>query len=131
MQWYLKVLRQYADFTGRARRTEFWMFVLFSVIISIVLSFVDSLIFGRGPNGGGGPLSLLYSLAVLLPSIAVSARRLHDIGRSGWWQLIGIIPIIGWILVIVWFATPGKAEPNQWGQNPKAVQSGAGAPIAY
>lgn len=128
MQWYLKVLRQYADFTGRARRTEFWMFVLFSVIISIVLRLIDYAIFGN--SSSGGPLGLLYSLAVLLPSIAVSARRLHDIGRSGWWQLIGIIPIIGWILVIVWFATPGRAEPNQWGPNPKA-ESGAGSPVNY
>ena len=129
MQWYLKVLRQYADFTGRARRTEFWMFVLFSAIISIVLRVIDNLIFGNGMTSGG-PLGLLYSLAVLLPSIAVSARRLHDIGRSGWWQLIGLIPIIGWIVVIVWYATAGKAEPNQWGQNPKA-ESGAGSAVTY
>jgi uncharacterized membrane protein YhaH (DUF805 family) len=130
MQWYLKVLRQYADFTGRARRTEFWMFVLFNVLISIVLRIVDNLIFGNSSGvSGGGPLGLLYSLAVLLPSIAVSARRLHDIGRSGWWQLIAIIPIIGWILVIVWYATAGRTEPNQWGANPKA-ESGAGSPVA-
>jgi uncharacterized membrane protein YhaH (DUF805 family) len=129
MQWYLKVLRQYADFTGRARRTEFWMFVLVNVLISIVLGLIDYAIFGYN-SGRSGPLGLLYSLAVLLPSIAVSARRLHDIGRSGWWQLVAIIPIIGWIFVIVWYATPGRAEPNRWGQNPKA-ESGADSPVTY
>jgi uncharacterized membrane protein YhaH (DUF805 family) len=121
MQWYLKVLRQYVDFNGRARRTEFWMFTLFSVIISIVLGVVDYLL-------NTSVLGMIYSLAVLLPTLAVGARRLHDIGRSGWWQLIGIIPIIGWIILIVWDATDGHPQPNQWGANPNAL---AGPAVAY
>lgn len=118
MQWYLKVLRQYLDFTGRARRTEYWMFTLFSVVISIAL-----LLIGYGLDIRF--LDAIYSLAVLLPSLAVSARRLHDTGRSGWWQLLSIIPIIGTIILIVWFATDGRPEPNQWGANPKSIVGAA------
>jgi uncharacterized membrane protein YhaH (DUF805 family) len=123
MQWYLKVLRHYFDFTGRARRTEFWMFTLFNWLISFVLLIIDNLLFasGQGSILTDGPLGLMYSLAVLLPSLGVAVRRLHDTGRSGWWLLIALIPIIGWILVIVWYATDGQPEPNQWGANPKTT----------
>jgi uncharacterized membrane protein YhaH (DUF805 family) len=118
MEWYLKVLRQYADFTGRARRREYWMFTLFNLIIAVVLLLLD---YGLGT----GFLNMVYSLAVLLPSLAVGARRLHDIGRSGWWQLLGLIPIIGTIILIVWAATDGSPEPNQWGVNPKSAAGAA------
>jgi uncharacterized membrane protein YhaH (DUF805 family) len=124
MQWYLKVLRQYVDFSGRARRTEYWMFQLFNIVAIIVLLLIDQVL-------GTGFLSTIYVLAVFLPSLAVAARRLHDIGRSGWWQLIGIIPIIGAIVMIVWCATDGQPQPNQWGPNPKAVQASGGAAVAY
>lgn len=118
MQWYLKVLRQYADFAGRARRMEYWMFTLVNIIITLVLVLLD---YGLGT----GFLNTIYSLAVFVPSIAVGARRLHDIGRSGWWQLLYLIPLIGAIILIVWFATDGKPEPNQWGPNPKTMPGGA------
>jgi uncharacterized membrane protein YhaH (DUF805 family) len=124
MQWYLKVLRQYVDFSGRARRTEYWMFQLFNIVAIIVLLLIDQVL-------GTGFLSTIYVLAVFLPSLAVAARRLHDIGRSGWWQLIGIIPIIGAIVMIVWCATDSQPQPNQWGPNPKAVQASGGAAVAY
>ena len=114
MEWYLKVLRQYADFTGRARRKEYWMFTLVNVIISAVLAILDTAL-------TNGLLGLLYSLAMLLPSLGVGVRRLHDTGRSGWWLLIGIIPLIGWIVLIVFFATDGEPQPNTYGPNPKAV----------
>jgi len=117
MQWYLKVLRQYADFNGRARRTEYWMFTLFSVIISVVLAILDSVL---GASAGGfGLLQGLYALAVLLPSLAVGARRLHDTGRSGWWLLIGLIPLIGAIVLIVFFVIDGDRGPNAYGPDPK------------
>lgn len=113
MKWYLKVLRQYADFTGRARRMEYWMFVLVNSIIGVVLLILDSVLRTGLPG-------LLYSLAVLLPSLAVGARRLHDTGRSGWWLLISIIPLIGTVVLIVFFATDGERAPNGYGPDPKA-----------
>jgi uncharacterized membrane protein YhaH (DUF805 family) len=114
MEWYLKVLRQYADFAGRARRKEYWMFTLVSGIISVVLAILDTALMT-------GLLGVLYSLAVLLPSLGVGVRRLHDTGRSGWWLLIGIIPLIGWIVLIVFLATDGERQPNIYGPDPKAV----------
>jgi uncharacterized membrane protein YhaH (DUF805 family) len=120
MQWYLQVLRQYAVFTGRARRTEYWMFTLFSVIIAIVLAVLDSLLGLSFMPGGTGLLGLLYSLAVLLPSLGVSIRRLHDTGRTGWWLLIGLVPLVGAIVLIVFLATAGTVGSNSYGPDPKA-----------
>ncbi|HEY8985897.1 MAG TPA: DUF805 domain-containing protein, partial [Streptomyces sp.] len=88
MQWYLDVLKKYAVFSGRARRQEYWMFALFNIVISIVLSIIGSVL-------DLGILSIIYSLAVLLPSLGVSVRRLHDTGKSGWWILIALIPLAG------------------------------------
>jgi uncharacterized membrane protein YhaH (DUF805 family) len=116
VQWYLEVLKKYVVFDGRAHRTEFWMFVLVNLIISILLTIVDAAIGTYG--AGGGLLSGIYSLAVLLPSLAVGARRLHDIGRSGWWLLLGLIPIVGIIILIVWWVQEGDAAPNEYGPNP-------------
>ena len=116
MQWYLEVLKKYAVFDGRAHRTEFWMFALVNVIVSLVLGVVDGIIGTR--TGGLGLLGGLYSLAVLVPSLAVGVRRLHDIGRSGWWLLIALIPLVGIIVLIVWYATEGDRAPNAYGPNP-------------
>lgn len=116
MNWYLEVLRKYVVFDGRAHRTEFWMFTLISVVISIVLALIDVAIGTYG--AGGGVLQGIYGLAVLLPSLAVGARRLHDIGRSGWWLLLGLIPLVGIIILIVWWAQEGDAGSNQYGPNP-------------
>jgi len=126
VQWYVKVLRQYSDFRGRARRTEYWMFTLVSVLVSVVLAFVDAVL--ALDVGGFGLLGLLYGLAVLLPSLAVGARRLHDTGRSGWWQLIQIVPVIGMIVLIVFLATDGVRGANSHGPDPKAAP--AQEPIA-
>ena len=94
MSWFIKALKKYAVFSGRSRRMEAWYFVLFVVIITVVLNMLDLLI-GANTRAGVGVLSSLFSLAVLIPSIAVSVRRLHDIDRTGWWVLISLIPIIG------------------------------------
>lgn len=115
MTWYLEVLKKYAVFNGRARRKEYWFFALFNIIINIILSGIDSVVTGAGVLPG------LYSLAVLIPSIAVAVRRLHDTNRSGWWILIGLIPVIGWIVLLVFMVQEGKSEENQYGSNPKAA----------
>lgn len=113
IEWYKKVvLKHYADFTGRARRQEYWMFVLANMIVAIGLSVIDMII-------GFQIFSGLYSLAVLIPSLAVGARRLHDIGKSGWWLLISLIPLVGAIWLLVLLAQDGTPEPNQWGASPK------------
>jgi uncharacterized membrane protein YhaH (DUF805 family) len=122
MQWYTDVIKKYVVFSGRARRKEFWMFVLFNVIISIVLGIIDKVIGTDYGNGSSGVLRTIYSLAVLLPSLGVTWRRLHDTDRSGWWILIGLIPIIGWIVLIVFYAQEGKAGDNQYGPDPKAAE---------
>lgn len=113
MQWYLKALQNYVGFQGRARRTEYWMFILFSVIVSFVISLIDSLV-GLSPI-----LTYIYSLAVLLPSLAVLARRLHDTGRSGWWILIALIPLVGSIILIVFTCQDSQPNDNKYGKNPK------------
>ena len=127
MNWYVKVLKQYVDFSGRARRTEYWMFTLFNTIILIVLGFIDrALGFGSNTSNGVaisagiGLLGGLYSLAVLLPSLGVSVRRLHDTNRSGWWLLIGLIPLVGAIVLLVFFVLEGTRGPNRHGVDPKA-----------
>jgi len=115
MTWYLEVLKKYAVFNGRARRKEYWFFVLFNSIINIVLSGIDSVTTGMGLSVG------LYTLAVLLPSIAVFVRRLHDTDRRGWWILIGLVPLIGWIVLLIFMVQDGKPGENQYGLNPKAA----------
>lgn len=120
MGWYLTVLRKYAVFSGRARRREYWFFVLFNVIISAVLSMLDHGLASPIAEGAG-PLSGLYSLAVLLPSLAVSVRRLHDTGRSGWWLLIGLVPLIGWLVLLFFQVQDSEPGSNAHGPNPKPV----------
>jgi uncharacterized membrane protein YhaH (DUF805 family) len=131
MEWYLKVVRDnFANFKGRARRKEFWMFVLFNLILSIVVMIADNIIGTTFKVGSGyyssvsmpyGWLFLLYSLAVLIPAIAVSVRRLHDLGKSGGWIFISLIPFIGAIWLLVLFVTEGEPNANTYGASPKSV----------
>jgi uncharacterized membrane protein YhaH (DUF805 family) len=116
------VFSKYATFSGRARRAELWWFVLFNIIVSVVLGVLDSALFGFG-EGQAQVLGPIWSLAVLLPSLAVGARRPHDIGRSGWWQLISLIPIIGLLVLIWWYAQPGEPGTNQYGENPLSAMA--------
>ncbi|MFK4110531.1 DUF805 domain-containing protein [Streptomyces sp. NPDC002176] len=112
MHWYVDVLKKYAVFSGRARRQEYWMFTLFSFIISVVLTILDNAL-------DINFLATIYGLVVLLPSLAVTARRLHDTSRTGWWILLVLIPIVGAIILIVFLASEGKPEANEYGPNPK------------
>lgn len=119
MNWYLKVLKQYADFTGRARRREYWMFALYNMIFAIVAMIIDNL-FGLTIDGFFyGVFYLLYLLLILIPGLAVTVRRLHDIGKSGWMVLIPLIPIIGGIWLLVLLFTEGESGTNKYGANPK------------
>lgn len=117
MNWYLKVLKKYAVFDGRARRKEYWYFVLFNMLIACVLVLAGSA-YPQAVNHYE-PLILIYVLAVLTPGLAVSVRRLHDTGRSGWWLFFKLIPIAG-IVVFIFLASDGQPGENQYGADPKS-----------
>jgi len=119
MSWYLEVLKKYAVFNGRARREEYWMFFLFNLIITVVLIVIDLLIGTFSPQTGVGLLEGLYSLAVLIPGVAVTVRRLHDTGRTGWWILIALIPFIGGIVLLIFMVLDSQPGTNRYGPNPK------------
>ena len=121
MNWYLNVLKQYAVFKGRARRKEYWFFILFNLIASVVLTVIDFMTGLLDAELGIGLLSGLYSLAVLVPSLAVTVRRLHDTDRSGWWLLIGLVPLIGAIVLLVFMLLDGTPCDNRHGASPKGV----------
>ncbi|MEP7045021.1 MAG: DUF805 domain-containing protein [Dokdonella sp.] len=121
MDWYVGVLKQYFAFEGRARRKEYWMFTLINVIISIVLMGVDHVLGTLSATSGIGLLGGIYALAVLLPSLAVSVRRLHDTDRSGWWLLICLVPLIGGIVLLVFMCLEGTRGTNRFGADPKAI----------
>ena len=116
-------LRRYADFSGRSRRREYWMFALINVGIIVALTVLDAVTGSLSESAGIGLLSGLYCLAALVPSIAVSVRRLHDTGKSAWWILIGLIPLVGGIIALVFMATPGNSGPNVYGPDPKESRS--------
>lgn len=118
MEWYIKCLRQYADFSGRARRREYWMFCLFNFLVSFCLGFVAGLL-GALMDANLTSLVWIYALAIFIPSLAVCIRRLHDVGKSGWMYLIVLIPLVGAIWLLVLFCTNGEPGANKWGVNPK------------
>ena len=109
MKWYLEVLKKYLVFEGRARRQEYWMFMLVNFVVSVVLAILSF-----------GTLETLYGLAVFLPSLGVSFRRLHDTDRSGLWLLLGLIPLLGALVLLYFFAQDSTPGTNQYGPNPKS-----------
>lgn len=112
MNWYIKCWQQYADFRGRARRSEYWYFVLFNLIVETVLEAIAYLL-------GANFLLSIYGLAIFIPSLAVGVRRLHDAGKSGWYMLVALIPLIGWIWLIILYCRDSQHGTNEWGPNPK------------
>lgn len=119
MNWYLEVLKKYVVFSGRARRKEYWMFTLFNLIFICVALLLDKILGTGFGDLGYGIFYTLYMLAVLLPSIAVSIRRLHDLGKSGWFILISLIPFAGGIWLLVLMCSDGTPGDNKYGANPK------------
>ncbi|SEO47774.1 DUF805 domain-containing protein [Paenibacillus sp. OV219] len=113
MEWYTKVITNYVGFQGRARRKEYWMFILINIIISVILSILENLL------GLSNLLSKLYSLFIFLPSLAVTVRRLHDTDKSGWWVLIGLIPFVGFIVLLIFTCLDSDPGTNRYGENPK------------
>lgn len=123
MNWYLKVLKQYTDFSGRARRKEYWMYTLFNLIFLFCAAIIDTLLGTsfdmNGVSVGYGYVYMLYSLFVFIPGLAVAVRRLHDVGKSGWFMFIVLIPLVGVIWLFVLTLTDSDAGSNKWGPNPK------------
>jgi uncharacterized membrane protein YhaH (DUF805 family) len=128
MNYYTDVLKKYAVFDGRARRKEYWMFVLWNIIVSLVLSVILGVIGLVLHMAAVSFLLGVYSLAVLIPGIAVGVRRLHDTGRTGWWLFIGFVPLVGAIVLLVFVVQDSKPGENQYGPNPKGI--GAAQPPA-
>lgn len=113
LDWFVKCLKNYANFSGRARRKEYWFFTLVQFIILVITQIIDAIL------STDFVFYAIAALALFIPSLAAAVRRLHDTDRSGWWLLIALIPLIGTILLIIWLATETKPENNQWGQPAK------------
>ena len=120
MNGYLQVLNKYAVFKGRARRREYWVFILFNVIFSTALVLIDQKMGNFVVSTDFGVLSAIYTLAVMIPGVAVSIRRLHDTGRSGWWFLITIVPILGFFVFLYFMALDSDPGTNKYGPSPKS-----------
>lgn len=115
IEYYKKYWSNYVNFQGRARRSEMWYPVLCNFLVALVLGILINLV------NALSILSVLFSLATLLPSLSVEVRRLHDVGKSGWWLFIALVPLVGAILLLVWFCTDSNPAENQYGPNPKGV----------
>lgn len=120
MNWYLKVIKDnYANFNGRARRKEFWMFYLFHIIFIFVFAFLGGMISAESDSGFAFIFIGIYGLATIIPYLAVAVRRLHDTGKSGWYYLLTLIPYVGGIILIVFMAQNGDVGSNKYGPDPK------------
>lgn len=118
MNWYLGTFKKFTDFQGRAHRSEYWYFVLFNILVNIACAIVDNVTGTFNPEMGLGLVGGLYMLFVLVPGLAVSVRRLHDTGRSGWWLLLALIPIIGALVILVFMIFKSEPDTNKYGPQP-------------
>ncbi len=121
MNWHLAVLKKYAVFSVRARRKEYWIFVLINILVVYILAMIDNLLGTLNTQAGVGVLSGIYSLAVFLPCLGVSVRRLHDTNRTGWWVLISVIPFIGFLMLLFFMLQNSTPENNTYGTHPKNI----------
>ena len=119
MSWYLMALRKYATFSGRAQRKEFWFFLATYLLLLFLLAVLDGMLGFFDEDGDVGLLSGLFALSMVLPWLAVCARRLHDTGRSGWWMLVSFVPLVGSLVLLVFLVQDGQPQPNAHGPNPK------------
>jgi uncharacterized membrane protein YhaH (DUF805 family) len=121
MDWYLMVLKKYAQFSGRSRRKELWMFVLFNMLIVFVLEILGIVLRENALGKIILFLLVIYALATLIPGLAVGIRRLHDTGRSGWWLLICLVPFVGGLILLVFYVLDSTPGANEYGPNPKGA----------
>ena len=120
LDWALMPLRRYTDFSGRSRRKEYWSFLLGVVVVTILLTIIEGAVGLSGMIAGAyGPLTALFFLGIIVPSIAVQVRRFHDQDKSGWWVLIGLVPLLGGLIVLVFMFLEGTRGPNRFGPDPK------------
>ena len=120
MKWYLFALSNYAGFTGRARRKEYWFFALFNVVFLLLAILLDNILGSNIPDLPYGVFYFIYMIVIFLPALALTARRLHDVGKSGWMMLVSFIPLIGGVWLLVLMLTDGEKGPNKYGLDPKA-----------
>ena len=122
MNYYIDcITKKYVCFSGRARRKEYWMFALFNFIAALIVGFIGGFLAGATDVSAFALLGTIYNLAVILPAMGVLIRRLHDIGKSGWWWLIGLVPFVGWIVILVFCCLDSQPGGNQYGPNPKGL----------
>ena len=122
MDWYFKVLKNYLGFSGRARRKEFWMFILVNLVLTVVLSILDKML-GLRIAGDEGLLTTVYGVLIFLPYWAVQFRRLHDTDRSAWWLLLLLIPLVGWLIILAFNCQNGTPGENEYGADPKSLDA--------
>ena len=120
MEWATMPLRRYAEFRGRSRRKELWMYFLLTVVATVIARVLDGVLGVMSAAPGVGIFTILTSLALIVPSTAVIVRRLHDTERSGWWYLIGLVPLVGGIVLLIFFLNDGTPCENRFGSDPKA-----------
>lgn len=120
LDWMLMPLRRYADFSGRSRRKEYWMFIVGVIVAAVLVGIIEGVLGMSGMVGGVyGPLTLVLLLGIIVPSIAVQVRRFHDQDKSGWFVLLSFIPFLGGLIVLVFMCLEGTKGPNRFGADPK------------